>query len=59
VKKVGNPPIVFVNRGEDVGALVREVHLNNLGEENNIANLVETILAQNDLNLGLHRPNFV
>jgi len=27
--------------------------------QNNIANIVETLLTQNGFNLGLHRPNFV
>ena len=31
----------------------------NLGVHDNIANLVETIMAQNGLNIGLHRPNFI
>jgi len=29
------------------------------GAHNNIANLVENIMAQNGLNIGLHRPTFV
>lgn len=30
-----------------------------LGGQDNITNVVEQILAQNDLSVGLHRPNFV
>ena len=39
--------------------VVRNVQNNNFTGQNNIANLVETILAQNGLNIGMHRPHFV
>ena len=39
--------------------MIRNVQQNRLEGENNLAHLVETILAQNGLNMGLHRPNFV
>jgi hypothetical protein len=32
---------------------------NNYEGHNNIANVVEALLAQNGFNMGLHRPNFV
>jgi len=32
---------------------------NNFEGRNNIANMVEAILAQNGFNMGLHMPNFV
>jgi hypothetical protein len=54
-----NPPLVLVNRNQNADEVVRNVQQNNLGAQNNIANLVEAILVQNGLNIGLHRPNFV
>jgi len=53
------PEVVLVNRDYDVDKVVRNVQQQNLGAHNNISNLVETIMAQNGLNIGLHRPNFV
>lgn len=38
--------------------MVRGIQQNNFEGKNNIANVVEQILAQNDLNVGLHRQNF-
>ncbi|KAK2428816.1 hypothetical protein QL285_027304 [Trifolium repens] len=54
-----NPGIVLVNRNQNADDVVRNVQNNNLAGQNNIANLVETILAQNGLNIGMHRPHFV
>ncbi|KAK2382413.1 hypothetical protein QL285_069949 [Trifolium repens] len=54
-----NPGIVLVNRNQNADDVVRNVQNNNFAGQNNIANLVEAILAQNGLNIGMHRPNFV
>ncbi|WJX30008.1 hypothetical protein P8452_18592 [Trifolium repens] len=54
-----NPGIVLVNRNQNADDVVRNVQDNNFVGQNNIANLVETILAQNGLNIGMHRPHFV
>ncbi|KAK2422316.1 hypothetical protein QL285_032860 [Trifolium repens] len=54
-----NPGIVLVNRNQNVDDVVRNVQNNNFAGQNNIANLVETILTQNGLNVGMHRPHFV
>jgi hypothetical protein len=53
------PRIVLVNRNQNANGVVRNVQNNNFAGQNNIPNLVEAILAQNGLNVGLHRPNFV
>jgi hypothetical protein len=54
-----NPRVILVNMNKNDDEIVRNVQNNNLAGQNNIANLVEAILAQNGLNVGLHRPNFV
>ncbi|PNX54523.1 hypothetical protein L195_g048143, partial [Trifolium pratense] len=54
-----NPPVVMVRRNQDADEVVREVQNNNLLGQNNLTNIVETILAQNGLNTGCRRPNFV
>ncbi|XP_045788321.1 uncharacterized protein LOC123883528 [Trifolium pratense] len=54
-----NPPVVMVRRNQDPDEVVREVQNNNLLGQHNLANMVETILAQNGLNTGCRRPNFV
>ncbi|CAJ2662058.1 unnamed protein product [Trifolium pratense] len=48
----------MVRRNQDPDEVVREVQNNNLLGQNNLANMVETILAQNGLNTGCRRPNF-
>jgi len=43
---------------DNADEIVRHVQQQNMGAHNNIANLVETIMAQNSLNIGLYRPTF-
>jgi len=49
----------LVNRNHDANEVVRNVQQQNIEAHNNITNFVETIMAQNGLNIGLHKPNFV
>jgi len=51
--------VVLVDRNHNADKVVRNVQQQNIGAHNNIANLVENIMAQNGLNIGLHRSNFV
>jgi hypothetical protein len=51
--------VVLVDRNHDAYEVVRNVQQQNVGAHNNIAHLVENIMAQNGLNIGLHRPKFV
>jgi len=53
------PEVILVNRNDNADEVVRNVQQQNIGGHNNIANLVENIMAQNGLNIGLHRPNVV
>jgi len=55
----GQPEVILVDRNDNADEVVRNVQQQNIGAHNNIANLVEKIMAQNGLNIGLHRPNFV
>ena len=50
---------IMVNRHQDAYQVVMQARRNNYEGQNNIANVVETLLAQNGFNMGLHRPNFV
>ena len=50
---------ILVQRNQDADQMVRQVQQNNFHCRYNIANIVETLLAQNGFNMGLHRPNFV
>ncbi|XP_045830864.1 uncharacterized protein LOC123922163 [Trifolium pratense] len=56
---VPNPSVTLVHRNQDADEVVRNVQQDNCDGQNNLANMVETILALNGLNVGLHRPNFV
>jgi len=51
--------VILVDRNNNADEVVRNVQQQNIGAHNNIAKLVENIMAQNGLNIGLHRPNFV
>jgi len=51
-------PIV-VNRHQDADQVVMQAFRNNYEGQNNIANMVKALLAQNGFNMGLHKPNFV
>ncbi|WJX12400.1 hypothetical protein P8452_02908 [Trifolium repens] len=53
------PEVILVNRNQNADDVLRHVRQENVAGQNNLANLVENILAQNGLNIGLHRPNFV
>jgi hypothetical protein len=51
--------VVLVNRNQNADDILRNVRQDNMVGQNNLANLVENILVQNGVNIGLHRPNFV
>ena len=46
---LAQPEVILVNMNNDVDEVVRNVQQQNFGAHNNIANLVETIMAQNGL----------
>ncbi|XP_006598506.1 uncharacterized protein [Glycine max] len=54
-----NPGIVLVNRNQNADEVIGNIQQNHFDRQNNLAQMVETILVQNGLNLGFHRPNFV
>ncbi|MCH80091.1 hypothetical protein A2U01_0000853, partial [Trifolium medium] len=58
-QEVTQPQVTLVRRNQDPEEVVRNVQQNNPAGHNNLANLVETILNQNGLNVGRRRPNFV
>ena len=55
----GQLEVILVDRNDNADEVVRIVKQQTIGAHNNIANLVESIMAQNGLIIGLHRPNFV
>jgi hypothetical protein len=48
------PEVILVNRNHDADEVVKNVQQKNIGAHNNISNLVEPIMAQNGLYIGLH-----
>jgi len=50
---------ILVNRHQDADQVVVQACQINYEGQNNMANIVEALLAQNGFNMGLHRPNFV
>ncbi|XP_045802327.1 uncharacterized protein LOC123895902 [Trifolium pratense] len=59
VHHVPEPEVILVNRNQNADEVIRNVQRNNFAQQDNLANLVETILTQNGFNVGLHRPNFI
>jgi hypothetical protein len=53
------PEVSLVYRNHDADEVVRNVQQQNFGAHNIITTLVEKIMAENGLNVGLHRPNLV
>jgi len=53
------PETILVERNDNADEFVRNIQQQNIRAHSNIANLVENIMTQNGLNIGLHRPNFV
>ena len=53
------PEVILVDIIHDADEVFRNVQQQNIGAHNNIANLVENIMARNALNMGSHRPNFI
>lgn len=51
--------MVLVQRRQDVDQILRQARQNNMGVQDNIINIVEHVLFQNSLNIGLHRPNYI
>ena len=52
----GQPQVILVDRNNNADEVVWNVQQQNIGVHNNIANLFENMMAQNGLNIGLHRP---
>jgi hypothetical protein len=50
---------ILVQRNQDVDHIFRRAQHNNLEGQNNIANIVETLLTQNGFNMVLQRPEYV
>jgi hypothetical protein len=59
ILKEGEIIPILVHKAQNADQVVIQAQQNNLEGRNNIANVVEAIMAQNGFNLGLHRPNFV
>lgn len=50
---------MLLNRNQVVEEVVRNIQQNSLRGQNNFSHMVETIILDNGLNIGLHMPNFV
>lgn len=46
------------NRHQNVDELVQQIRHDKMETDNNLAALVERIMAQNGVDVGLHRPNY-
>ena len=55
---VEEPVVRVVPRHQDADQVVQQVRQNNLAAENNLAALVERIMARSGINTGFARPNF-
>jgi hypothetical protein len=53
------PRRIVIQRGQDADAVLQQrIRYNNPPVENNLTTMVETIMAQNGMNMGLQRPSY-
>lgn len=52
-REVNRSPVLVVNRNQDTNQVVQGVRQENLLGENDLASIVERIMAHNGMNLGL------
>ena len=52
------PRVVMVNRNQNADEVVQHIRRDNIVADNNLAAMVERIMAQNGVNFGLRRPNY-
>ena len=52
------PRVVMVNRNQNVDEVIQHIRHDNIAADNNLAAMVERIMAQNGVNFGLRRPNY-
>lgn len=57
-REVKRQLIIMVNRNQDDDQVVHQVRQVNMLGENNLATIVEQIMAKNGVNIGLQRPNY-
>ncbi|XP_050914919.1 uncharacterized protein LOC127129845 [Lathyrus oleraceus] len=55
----GNSPVIVVNWNQDANQLVHQVRQGNLLGENNLTTIVERIMDQNGVNMGMQMPNYI
>lgn len=53
------PPVMIVNRNQDVDQVVHQVRQGNLLRENNLATIIERIMAYNGVNMDMQWPNYI
>lgn len=51
--------MVLVQRNQDADQVLRQARQDNEGVHDNITNVVEHVLIQSVLNMGLPRPNYI
>ena len=49
---------MLVNRNQNDNEVIYQVRQDNMVVDNNLAAMVERIMARNGLNVGLHRPSY-
>lgn len=57
--EVERPPIAVVNLNQDANQVVYQMRQDYLVRENNLAAMIEIIMAQNGVIVSLQRPNYI
>ena len=52
------PRVVLANRHQEADELIQRIWRNDMETNNNLTTMVERIMAQNGVDVGLHRPNY-
>ena len=48
----------MVNKNQDADKVIHHIRRDDMAEDNNLAAMVERIMARNGVNVGPHRPNY-
>lgn len=50
--------VVMMDKNQNVNKVIHQMRHDNMVADNNLASMVERIMARNCVNIGLHRPNY-
>lgn len=59
VSREREPRVVMVNRNQDADKVIHRVRHDDMARDNNLVVMVKRIIERNEVNISLHRPNYI